>query len=436
MFMCAKSHRGRICSASRAAEVVLLLLLTVTITVGVITPRLCCSAAGNMSPQASMLRNSASQTWSPTLSGGVCLPAGDATLPVALTGVSARGAVLMESTSGDVIFGQNPDARLPMASTTKIMTALVALESLPIETPVRITAASVGVEGSSIYLCEGEILTLEQLLYALLLESANDAATAIAMAVAGSVEGFAEKMNAKASALGLTDTHFVNPHGLDAEEHYTTARELALIARAALENPLFRTICSTERKTIPLHGDEGVRLLLNHNKLLTSYEGCIGIKTGYTKKTGRCLVSAAERDGVTLIAVTLNAPDDWRDHTAMLDYGFNLYEAAPLCEPGFYAAPLWLISGTQEYVMVENEDTLTVTLRRDHGPIRCVVELPRFDYAPIAVGQAVGYLRFYEEVRDGSRRELGCVPLIAAYGVERVTYPQGMWERIRMGFER
>lgn len=374
------------------------------------------------------------ESWVSCMSGEVCLPAGDASLPVALTGVSARGAVLMEAESGDVIFGQNENARLPMASTTKIMTALVALEQLPLDTVVKITAESVGVEGSSIYLVEGETLTLEQLLYALLLESANDAAAAIAVAVAGSVEDFAVLMNEKAEELGLTDTHFVNPHGLDHEDHYTTARELALIAKEALSHPTFREICSSKRKTIPLHGDEGVRVLINHNKLLTSYEGCIGVKTGFTKKTGRCLVSAAEREGVTLIAVTLNAPDDWRDHTAMLDYGFGAYESVTLCAPAFFSAPLWVVGGTQDYVMAENTDTLTVTLRRDHGPIRCVVELPRFEFAPIGNRQEVGQLRFTEACPDGTVRELGRVPLYACYDVEAVPYRQSLWDRIKALF--
>ena len=367
------------------------------------------------------------KAWTSAMSGQVCFPAGDASLPVALTGVSARAAVLMEAEGGEVIFGQSPDTRLPMASTTKIMTALVALEELAPDTEVTIPAAAVGVEGSSIYLIEGERLTLEQLLYALLLESANDAAAAIAIAVAGSVEAFAALMNERAERLGLTDTHFVNPHGLDDEDHYTTARELALITREALAHPDFRRICATKRKTIPLHGTEGVRLLLNHNRLLSSYEGCIGVKTGYTKRTGRCLVSAAERDGVTLIAVTLHAPDDWRDHSAMLDHGFALYEAIPLCTPGFFSAPLPTVSGVQDYVIAENRDALTVTLRRDHGPIRCTVELPRFDFAPVACGQVLGQLRFTLEGRDGSVRELGTVPLYAAYAVEKITYKRSFW---------
>ncbi len=377
-------------------------------------------------------------SWTADRSGDVCIPAGDASLPSAPAGISARGAVLVEADSGEVIWGQNAHTRLPMASTTKIMTALVALEQMSPQTEVTIPAEAVGVEGSSVYLVEGEILTLEQLLYALLLESANDAAAAIAVAVAGSVEEFAALMNRKAAELGLTDTHFVNPHGLDHDEHYTTAYELATITRAALENPAFREICATRRKTIPLHGgsaEEGARLLLNHNKLLSAYDGCIGVKTGFTKRTGRCLVSAAERDGVTLIAVTLNAPDDWRDHTTLLDYGFALYESVELCPEGFYHAPLWLVAGEQNYGIAESTAPLIAVLRRDHGDISCVVELPRFEFAPIRFGQTVGALVFFESRPDGSRRELGRVPLTAAYGVNAVTYKPTLRDRITALFE-
>jgi hypothetical protein len=179
----------------------------------------------------------------------------------------------MEADSGDLIFSQNENARLPMASTTKIMTALVTLERASLDERITIPAAAVGIEGSSIYLVENEILTVEELLYALMLQSANDAAVALALAVAGSVDAFALLMNEKASELGLTDSHFVNPHGLDADEHYTTARELALITRAAMENPTFRRICGTERRSIPMQGVEGKRLLLNHNKMLRTYDG-------------------------------------------------------------------------------------------------------------------------------------------------------------------
>ena len=369
--------------------------------------------------------------WDASLSGEICLPAESASPDSPPGSISAKAAVLMEAQSGELVFSKNPDVPLPMASTTKIMTALVALEQISPTTAVTIPAEAVGIEGSSVYLCEGETLTMEELLYALLLASANDAAVAIAIAVAGSVEAFADLMNRKAAALGLTDTHFVNPHGLDAEGHHTTARELAIIARAALENARFREICATRRKAIPLNGAPRGRWLLNHNKLLSMYPGCIGVKTGYTKKTGRCLVSAAEREGVTLIAVTLGAPDDWQDHTAMLNFGFKQYTAVPLCDGSFFSSPLPVVGGTREYVLVENTASLTLTLPQKHGSIRCVVELPRFDYAPIAEGQTVGRLVFYEEEADGGLRELGDVPLTAAYGADAVIYRYGPWEKIK-----
>ena len=372
--------------------------------------------------------------WTSSLSGEVCLPASGDTVAASPPSVSARAAVLMEAKSGEVIFEKNPDASLPMASTTKIMTALVALEQISPKTVVTVPPEAVGIEGSSVYLNAGEKLTVEELLYALLLASANDAAVAIAVAVGGSVEAFAELMNRKAAALGLTATHFVNPHGLDAEGHRTTARELAVIARAALENPAFREICSTRRKAIPKDGAENGRWLLNHNKLLNMYPDCIGVKTGYTKKTGRCLVSAAEREGLTLIAVTLGAPDDWRDHTAMLDYGFLRYTSVTLCDEEFFSAPLPVVAGDREYIMAENTASLTISLPRDHGPIRCVVELPRFEFAPISAGSAVGRLVFYETMGQGALRELGSVPLTAVYGVGAATFRYDLWGAIKALF--
>lgn len=343
-------------------------------------------------------------------------------LPSALSGISAQSAVLIRADTGEVLFQQNQGTRLPMASTTKIMTALVAVDALPLDTPVCIAPEAVGVEGSSIYLTEGEILSLEELLYALLLESANDAATAIAIACGGSVEGFSQLMNQKATELGLTDTHFVNPHGLDDSQHYTTAYELALVAKAALENPLLRTVMSTPKATISHHGNEGVRLLINHNKLLRSYEGAIGVKTGFTKKSGRCLVSAAEREGLTLIAVTLQAPDDWRDHTAMLDYGFSLFERIDLCQPGEYEQPLWVVGGCQEYVMIKNTEGLSLPLYKGYRDISCVVELPLFTYAKVAKNQKMGALVYYATAPDGTKTKLGQVSLYASYDVERVVY--------------
>lgn len=237
--------------------------------------------------------------------------------------LSAKSAALYDPSTKSFLYTKNADTRLPMASTTKIMTALVAIERCPLEKEVLVADEAIGTEGSSLYLKKGEALTMGDLLMGLMLRSANDAAAAIAYEISGGIEAFSELMNEKASALGLVDTHFTNPHGLDDEDHYTTAKELALLSAAALENDTFRDIVST-KKCIIKNADGEARLLINHNKMLGSYEGSIGVKTGFTKRSGRSLVSAAERGNSRLITVTINAPDDWRDHKTMLDYGFSV----------------------------------------------------------------------------------------------------------------
>ena len=312
----------------------------------------------------------------------------------AVPSVSAKSAVLIEAESGRVLYQQNAFVRLPMASTTKIMTALVAIRSGDIDRVVSIPAEATGIEGSSIYLYPGERLTLRQLIYALLLESANDAATAIAMEVAGSVASFAALMNSTATELGLTATHFTNPHGLDDGEHYTTAYDLARIAAAALADPVFREICGTTRKTIPLKGEEGTRVLINHNKMLTRYEGAIGVKTGFTKKSGRCLVSAAERDGLTLIAVTLCAPDDWNDHAAMLDFGFEQYTRVRLTGEGEVYARIPVLGSLLSFVQVKAANEVYYPL----GPgeeLRKEVSLTQWIQAPVTRGQTAGTVTWY-----------------------------------------
>lgn len=347
------------------------------------------------------------------------------------SGLSAKAAVLIEASTGRVVSEKNASVRLPMASTTKIMTAIVAIENCDISTVVTVSPDAVGVEGSSIYLFAGEQLTLEDLLYAMLLESANDAAAAIAIKVGGSIEDFAEMMNDKAGALGLSNTHFTNPHGLDDPEHYTTAAELAKIAAAAMKNEVFRTIVSTRKTTIPQSNGEGVRVLYNHNKLLGSYEGCIGVKTGYTRQSGRCLVSAAERGGVELIAVTLSAPNDWNDHKTMLDHGFSLYESRTLCGEGEFQHTMPVISGNTEYVVLKNAGELTLTLPKNAGEVEYRVELPSFIYAPVNMGEQVGRLVY---TLDG--QTVAELPIIASYSVERTVYKKSLWERISSLFCR
>lgn len=322
--------------------------------------------------------------------------------------ISAESAILMDADSGRVLYQKNAFVRMPMASTTKIMTAIVAIELCDIKETVTVSEQAVGVEGSSVYLYPEEKLTLEELIYALLLESANDAAAAIAIHVAGSVDSFSALMNQKAEALGLTGTHFVNPHGLDHEDHHTTAYDLAKLTAYALKNEAFRRICGTVRKTIPLKGDEGTRVLINHNKMLSRYDGAIGVKTGFTKKSGRCLVSAAERDGLTLIAVTLSAPDDWNDHGAMLNFGFDNYQSRPLAEKDECIRALSVTGGTEESVKVSVMQPISAILKRGHGEITCRVEAPQILLAPIAKGQTVGRIIW---LCDG--REIASAPIVA-----------------------
>ena len=342
--------------------------------------------------------------------------------------VSAQAACLIEADSGSCVYQKNAGLPLPMASTTKLMTALVALQMASADRIICVDERAVGVEGSSIYLCEGEKLTLEQLLYALLLESANDAATAIAIGLAGSVEAFADCMNQTAKDLGLVATHFTNPHGLDDEAHYTTARELAKIAQSALRFPLLRKIVSTRKTTIPSCDGTGTRLLVNHNKLLRIYDGCIGMKTGFTKRSGRCLVSAAERNGVTLIAVTINAPDDWQDHTSMLNYGFSRFQSHKLADSGEWKIPLPLVGGKESYVMLCNNRTLQVTLPVNASPITYTVEHRRFEFAGITEGEQLGRILFWSDTNDDGKAEIiGSIPLYAMYTVESLPPPKGFW---------
>ena len=240
--------------------------------------------------------------------------------------VPAQAAYLFEANSGRVLYAKNENARLPMASTTKIMTALLAVESGRLRETVTVPEEAAGTEGSSMYLKAGETLPLVDLVYGLMLTSGNDAAVAIACFLAGNTESFAERMNERARALGLFDTHFVTPNGLHDPDHYTTAKDLARLGAAALENPFFAEIAETQyRKT---EGSDP-HTLKNKNRLLWEYEGGIGVKTGYTKAAGKCLVFAAERGEMKLVGAILNCPTMWNTAKSMLDAGFSDYRLKP-----------------------------------------------------------------------------------------------------------
>ena len=341
--------------------------------------------------------------------------------------LSASSAILMDADGGTVLFSKDADARLPMASTTKIMTALVALTLADAKEEIRVPAGAVGIEGSSAYLKEGELFTLEELLYALLLQSANDAAAAIAISLAGSVDAFVEEMNRAASALGLSDTHFETPGGLDGDTHYTTARDLAHLTQVALEHPLLQKIVSTKTYTIPASDDRTQRSFVNHNKLLFRYDGCIGVKTGFTKKSGRCLVSAAERDGVRLIVVTLDDPDDWRDHVSLFDYGFSRLQAKTICRAGEVLSDLALVGGTEKALSLVPAHDLTLTLPKD-AQIKLVFDLPPFAYAPLNSGEQMGTLLVYSILPDEEPALCGSVALVASEDHSAAKKPS-LWSR-------
>lgn len=325
-------------------------------------------------------------------------------------GVSAKGAALYCPETKSFLYEKNGDIRYPMASTTKIMTALIAAEEGELDRTVVIPKEATGIEGSSLYLREGERLTLMELIYGLMLRSANDAAAAIAIALHGSVDAFTERMNARAEELLLTDTHFDNPHGLDGETHYTTAKDLARLGAAALANETVRTVSSTYKKTI---GEgESRRLVVNHNKLLRSYEGAIGLKTGFTKKCGRCLVGAAERDGVSLVSTTLSAPDDWADHKRLLDYGFSSLRAYADLKAGDFCEKLPVLNGRSDTVTVQNREAFLLVEKRGLPDVTTRVCLNPLATAPIAEGDILGKLLF---IRNG--QILGSVSLYAMHDV-------------------
>lgn len=242
----------------------------------------------------------------------------------AVPNISAESAALMAADTRELIYGKNEHEQRGMASTTKIMTALLTLEYASPAREITVTEQMAAVEGTSMGLLPGDKVTYHDLVYGMLLASGNDAANTAAISVAGSTQEFARLMNKRAAEIGMTNTNFVTPSGLDAQDHYSTAFDMALLGCEAIENPEFRAACSSVSAKLCYGNEPYTRWLSNHNKLLKSFDGAFGIKTGFTKKSGRCLVSAAERDGVVLVCVTLNAPNDWSDHAALLEYGFSL----------------------------------------------------------------------------------------------------------------
>ena len=328
-------------------------------------------------------------------------------LPLNAKAISAQHAYVLDALSGRVLYEKAPNDRSLIASTTKIMTALVVCEQCNVLDRMRIPKEAVGIEGSSMYLQEGEVLTLQELLYGLMLQSGNDAAVALAIYCGGTVEGFAELMNDKARNLGLRNTHFENPNGLDAPGHYSTARDLAVLAAYAMENPIFRKTVSTKN----LH--MGQRYLTNHNKLLWRVEGADGVKTGYTKAAGRILVSSATRNDRRLIAVTMDDPNDWEDHAALLEQGFSQYSPRIIVKKGQYVDTLEVAGGQGRQVTVLAKEDFSYALAEGETP-QLMLPGPGFVYAPAVEGADAGIAYV---LLNG--KAIGKVPVIYGQTIEQ-----------------
>ena len=346
-------------------------------------------------------------------------------LSLPVEAVSAQKAILMDAQTGRVLYEKNADSQSLIASTTKIMTALVVCEHCNVLDRMKIPKEAVGIEGSSMYLKEGEVLSIQELLYGMMLRSGNDAAVALAIYCGGTVEGFAAMMNDKARTLGLTQTHFENPHGLDSTHHYSTARDLAVLTAYAMKNPVFYQTVSTKTVTV------GNRAMQNHNKLLWRVEGADGVKTGYTKAAGRILVSSATRDGRRLICVTINDGNDWADHSTLLEKGFSEYAVKQLIRSGECLGYATVFSGEEAQVPLLAAEDFSFPVTQSERP-QIILPAPGFVYAPAVKGKSAGYA--YVCIGD---EPVGKVKLVYGETVERTiqTKKPSLWERLFGGRE-
>lgn len=322
--------------------------------------------------------------------------------------VSAKAAVVICADSGEIVYSKNSDTQLPMASTTKIMTSLIALENGADDRLITVTDEMVRVEGTSMGLKSGDSVSLLSLVKGMLICSGNDAANATAYIIAGGIEPFAKLMNERAAQIGMKNTHFVTPSGLDADGHYSTAYDMALLGAEAIKNPVFLNICSSKNVKAYYGAPPYRRVLTNHNKLLSFSDEYIGIKTGFTKKSGRCLVSAMRRDGKTLIAVTLSAPDDWNDHIKLYDYCVPLVKSVSLsCNAE--SVSLKIVGGKEASVPVRICENADYTFLKNQISYTYKIYIKQFEYAPVYKGEVVGHVEFFSN--DG--KFLNSVDLVA-----------------------
>ncbi|MBF8983014.1 D-alanyl-D-alanine carboxypeptidase [Lutibacter sp. B2] len=306
---------------------------------------------------------------------------------------SASSAIVMEVKTGKILYEKNIKQSMAMASTTKIMTALLALENGDINKYIKIDNKAVGVEGSSIYLQHNEKVLMKDLIYGLMLRSGNDSAVAIASHVGGSVEKFIDLMNKKAKEIGAVNTHFMNPNGLHHKNHYTTAYDLALITREALLNKKFSEIVKTK---LWIANREGYKYFYNKNKTLTQYEGGDGVKTGYTRAAGRCLVTSATRDGMQLICVVLNDPNWFNDSYSLLDYAFSEYEAHCIVKKGTVIKTVKIQNGKKTYTKVVSPEDIIIPMKpSEKNKLKVIVDMDKVLDAPIARGTKLGYFKVY-----------------------------------------
>jgi D-alanyl-D-alanine carboxypeptidase (penicillin-binding protein 5/6) len=324
-----------------------------------------------------------------------------------------KAALLMDASSGRVLYEVNAHQHLSPASVTKIMTALLVAEKGNLNKTITISQNAADTPESSVWLEAGEKLTREQLLYACMLNSANDAAVALAESAAGSEKQFVNLMNQKARQLGMKDSHFCNPHGLETKGHYTSAYDLALLSREALHHDVFRKVVSTQTKNIPWAGNDYDRLLINQNRLLYRYDGAIGVKTGYTKQAGNCVVGAARKGSLVLIAVALNSPSVYQDLEQMLDYGFAHYNLKTVKTSQKLTVKVPVLNGQKETVQARPKTDLTAAVTAQEQS-RLTYELyPEQELsAPVKKGQIVGNCAMYV---DGY--EVGKVDLLAISSV-------------------
>lgn len=317
---------------------------------------------------------------------------------------SAASAIVIDGTSNEILYEKNIHEERSMASTTKIMTALVACESGKLDDIVSVTDEMVNVVGTSLGLRAGDKISLYDLVVGMLMVSGNDAANAVAIHLGGSLEGFAAMMNEKARSIGMNNSLFVTPSGLDEGKHHSTAYDMALLASDALQNDFFAQICKEKRLEVTINGEK--QSVYNHNKLLSYLDDCIGIKTGYTDKAGRCLVSAVNRNGHIMICVTMNDGNDWNDHIALFNACDKLYQKKEINN----VIGIDIVGGEKNTVSASYSAEVSV-LNPDYVTVECY-HFP-FVYAPVEKGSEIG-----KAVIKYKEKEVASVPIVAEESVD------------------